>query len=75
MDLVASLCNGTPFLKWAPARPYKVLYADFELHEWEFRERAGRAFNWQIPDTFGRLSLRKYYDVRNPNKLAKCLTG
>ncbi|MCP4097432.1 MAG: AAA family ATPase [Planctomycetaceae bacterium] len=73
MDLVASLCNGMPFLKWAPARPFRVLYADFELHEWEFRERAGKAFKWCIPDTFGRLSLRKHYDVRSPQEISKVL--
>lgn len=71
MDLVASLSRGQTFLKWRPQRQYRVLYVDFELHEWELRERAGRAFNWQIPDNFGRLSLRRHYGVRNPSSLTK----
>lgn len=71
MDLVASLSRGEKFLKWKPARKFKVLYVDFELHEWELRERCGKAFDWQVPDNFGRLSLRKHYDVRDPKSISR----
>lgn len=73
MDLVASLSRGEKFLKWQPARPFKVLYVDFELHEWELRERCGKAFQWNVPDTFGRLSLRKHYDIRDPKAISRVL--
>ncbi len=73
MDLVASLSRGEKFLKWKPSRKFKVLYVDFELHEWELRERCGKAFNWNVPDTFGRLSLRKHYQVRDPKSISRLL--
>ena len=73
MDLVASLSRGEKFLKWQPARKFNVLYVDFELHEWELRERCGKAFDWQVPDNFGRLSLRKHYEVRDPKAISRVL--
>jgi len=71
MDLVASLSRGQSFLKWSPSREFKVLYVDFELHDWELNERCGKAFDWNVPENFGRLSLRSHYGVRSPDSIGK----
>lgn len=71
LELVRSLSTGMPYLKWTPHKPLSVLYVDFELHEWELAERTGKAFGWNVPENYARLSLRNDGSIRNPAALTK----
>gem|GEM_PF-4611256 len=74
MGLFAALANASQFLQWHSSKQLKVLYIDFELMEFELRERMLKAFNYNVPDNASRLSLRKYADVRSPKKLEEVLS-
>ena len=73
MSLASSMAAGKPFLQWAAPVPQKVLYVDFELHEWELNERCASACNWDVPSNLATLSLRQHYNVRNTKQLTKVL--
>lgn len=73
MSLSACMASGLPFLEWKAPSPQKVLYVDFELHEWELNERCASACNWNVPDNLSTLSLRKHYDVRSTKELSRVL--
>ena len=73
MSLASCMASGKPFLEWKAPEPQKVLYVDFELHEWELNERCASACNWDVPGNLATLSLRKHYDVRSTLELSKVL--
>jgi hypothetical protein len=73
MKMAYAIATGTPFLRWANAKPRKVLYVDFELHEWELNERCSAVCNWIVPDCLGTVSLRRHHFVRDPVSLGKVL--
>lgn len=73
MSLATALARGTKFLEWNAVEPQKVLYVDFELHEWELNERCASACNWNVPANLARLSLRQHYDVRSTKDLNRVL--
>jgi len=73
MSLASCMASGKPFLQWAAPDPQKVLYVDFELHEWELNERCASACNWDVPGNLATLSLRQHYDVRCTKSISKVL--
>jgi len=73
MSLASCMASGKPFLQWAAPEPQRVLYVDFELHEWELDERCASACNWDVPSNLATLSLRQHYDVRSTASLSKVL--
>ena len=73
MSLASCMAAGQPFLQWAAPEPQRVLYVDFELHEWELNERCASACNWNVPENLATLSLRKHYDVRSTKELSRVL--
>ena len=73
MSLASCMASGKPFLQWAAPIPQKVLYVDFELHEWELNERCASTCNWDVPENLATLSLRQHYNVRNTKELTKVL--
>jgi hypothetical protein len=73
MSLASCMASGKPFLEWKAPEPQKVLYVDFELHEWELNERCAAACNWDVPGNLARLSLRKHYDVRSTKEISRVL--
>ena len=73
MSLASCMASGQPFLQWAAPEPQRVLYVDFELHEWELNERCASACNWDIPQNLATLSLRQHYDVRSTRELSRVL--
>jgi hypothetical protein len=73
MSLASCMASGRRFLQWAAPQPQRVLYVDFELHEWELNERCASACNWDVPENLATLSLRKHYDVRSTASLSRVL--
>jgi len=73
MSLASCMASGQPFLQWAAPEPQRVLYVDFELHEWELDERCASACNWDVPNNLATLSLRQHYDVRSTESLSRVL--
>ena len=73
MSLASCMASGQPFLQWAAPEPQRVLYIDFELHEWELDERCASACNWDVPQNLATLSLRQHYDVRSTKELSRVL--
>jgi hypothetical protein len=73
MSLASCMASGQPFLQWAAPEPQRVLYVDFELHEWELDERCASACNWDVPNNLSTLSLRKHYDVRSTKEVSRVL--
>ena len=73
MSLASALAQGTKFLEWKAVEPQKVLYVDFELHQWELNERCASTCNWDVPANLARLSLRQHYDVRSTNDINRVL--
>ena len=73
MSLASCMASGQPFLQWSAPEPQRVLYVDFELHEWELDERCASACNWDVPQNLATLSLRKHYDVRSTESLSRVL--
>jgi hypothetical protein len=73
MSLAASMATGSKFLEWKAVQPQKVLYVDFELHQWELNERCASACNWDVPANLARLSLRQHYDVRSTTDINRVL--
>ena len=73
MSLASCMAAGKPFLQWAAPDPQKVLYIDFELHEWELNERCASACDWDVPQNLATLSLRQHYDVRSTKELSRVL--
>ena len=73
MSLASCMASGQPFLQWAAPEPQRVLYVDFELHEWELNERCASACNWDVPQNLATLSLRQHYDVRSTKELSRVL--
>jgi len=73
MSLASCMASGQPFLQWEAPEPQRVLYIDFELHEWELDERCASACDWDIPQNLARLSLRQHYDVRSTKELSRVL--
>jgi hypothetical protein len=73
MSLASCMASGQPFLQWEAPEPQRVLYVDFELHEWELNERSASACDWDIPQNLARLSLRQHYDVRSTKELSRVL--
>ena len=74
MGLFRALALGGEFLKWRSACKLNVLYIDFELIEFELRERMASVFEYdEIPANVARLSLRKFSDVRDPQALGRVL--
>ena len=73
MSLASCMASGQPFLQWEAPEPQKVLYVDFELHEWELNERCASACNWDVPQNLATLSLRQHYDVRSTKELSRVL--
>jgi len=73
MSLASCMAAGKPFLQWAAPIPQKVLYVDFELHEWELNERCASACNWDVPHNLATISLRQHYDVRSTKELSRVL--
>jgi len=67
------MASGQPFLQWEAPEPQRVLYVDFELHEWELNERCASACNWDVPQNLATLSLRQHYDVRSTKELSRVL--
>ncbi len=73
MKLANALATGSKFLQWTATKPRKVLYIDFELHEWELDERCSRVCNWKVPDNMGTISLRKHHLVRDTASLGRVI--
>ena len=73
MSLASCMASGQPFLQWEAPEPQRVLYVDFELHEWELNERCASACNWDVPQNLATLSLRQHYDVRSTKELSRVL--
>ena len=73
MSLASCMASGQPFLQWEAPEPQRVLYIDFELHEWELNERCASACNWDVPQNLATLSLRQHYDVRSTKELSRVL--
>jgi hypothetical protein len=73
MSLASCMAAGQPFLQWEAPEPQRVLYVDFELHEWELNERCASACNWDVPQNLATLSLRQHYDVRSTKELSRVL--
>ena len=73
MSLASCMASGQPFLQWEAPEPQRVLYVDFELHEWELDERCASACNWVVPQNLATLSLRQHYDVRSTKELSRVL--
>jgi len=73
MSLASCMASGQPFLQWEAPEPQRVLYVDFELHEWELDERCASACNWDVPNNLSTLSLRKHYDVRSTKEVSRVL--
>jgi len=73
MSLASCMASGQPFLQWSAPEPQRVLYVDFELHEWELDERCASACNWDVPSNLARLSLRSHYDVRSTKQVSRVL--
>lgn len=73
MSLASCMASGKPFLEWKAPEPQKVLYVDFELHEWELNERCASACNWDVPNNLSTLSLRQHYDIRSTKEISRVL--
>jgi hypothetical protein len=73
MKLANALATGSKFLQWTATKPQKVLYIDFELHEWELDERCSHVCDWRVPDNLGTISLRKHHLVRDTASLGRVI--
>ena len=73
-NLAAALACQQPFLHWEPKREFKVVYIDFELHQWELDERLAAMCDYALPDNLGTISLRSRPEIRTREALVKLFT-